>query len=86
MLYWSHQEAMMMTFGQRLRLARERRGLKVRQLAANIDKDPSYISMLENDHVGNPGAQILDALAKALDVSIDWLWTGNESQTVWTDC
>ena len=69
-----------MTFGQRLKVARERRGLKVRQLAALLDKDPSYISLLENDHVANPGGQVIELLSRELCVSMDWLWKGEEPQ------
>jgi Zn-dependent peptidase ImmA (M78 family)/DNA-binding XRE family transcriptional regulator len=60
--------------GERLRLARKRAGLSLRDLAANIDHRASAqaISKYENG-VMLPSASVLVALGKALSVSLDFL-------------
>lgn len=61
-------------FGQRLRLARKRAGLSLRELADRIGNDVSAqaISKYESGKM-LPSSSVLVALAKALDVSLDFL-------------
>lgn len=61
-------------FGDRLRLARKRAGLSLRELASRIDGQVSAqaISKYEGNEI-TPSSGVLVALAKALDVSLDFL-------------
>ncbi len=61
-------------FGERLRLARKRAGLSLRELADRLGGEVSAqaISKYEND-VMFPSSSVLVALGKALDVSLDFL-------------
>jgi Zn-dependent peptidase ImmA (M78 family)/DNA-binding XRE family transcriptional regulator len=61
-------------FGPRLRLARKRAGLSLRALADRIGNDvtPQAISKYESGKM-LPSSSVLVALAKALDVSLDFL-------------
>lgn len=60
------------TFGERVR--RLRTGT-LRDLAKQIGISPAFLSDLENNK-RTPGADTLHRLAKALGVSMDFLWTG----------
>jgi transcriptional regulator with XRE-family HTH domain len=64
----------MIMFGQRLRLARKRAGLSLRELADRIGNDVSAqaISKYESGKM-LPSSGVLVALAKALNVSLDFL-------------
>lgn len=57
------------TLGQFVRVWMDRRGLKPRDLAQALDRSESYISLLVNDRVKIPPPDVIDGLAKALDVS-----------------
>src|SRR5208337_3297152 len=61
-------------FGERLRLARKRAGLSLRDLADRIGNDVSAqaISKYESGKMF-PSSSVLVALGKALDVSLDFL-------------
>jgi Zn-dependent peptidase ImmA (M78 family)/transcriptional regulator with XRE-family HTH domain len=61
-------------FGERLKLARKRAGLSLRELAARIGNDVSAqaISKYESGKMF-PSSSVLVALSKALDVSLDFL-------------
>jgi Zn-dependent peptidase ImmA (M78 family)/transcriptional regulator with XRE-family HTH domain len=61
-------------FGERLRLARKRAGLSLRDLADRMDGDVSAqaISKYESGKM-YPSSSVLVALGKALDVSLDFL-------------
>ncbi len=65
-------------FGERLRRLREMRGLTMNQVAARLNVKHATVSHLEH------GEQMirtkrLEALARILNVSIDYLLTGRES-------
>ncbi|CAN7639578.1 helix-turn-helix transcriptional regulator [Ensifer adhaerens] len=55
------------TFARNLRLARQERGLSQEELAHLADIDRTYVSSLERC-VYSPSIEVLDRLAKALNV------------------
>jgi Zn-dependent peptidase ImmA (M78 family)/transcriptional regulator with XRE-family HTH domain len=66
-------------FGDRLRLARKRAGLSLRDLSDRLDNKVSAqaISKYEANSIA-PSSSVLVALAKALDVSLDFLMSEEE--------
>ncbi len=58
--------------GERLKRAREWRGLTGEQLAERVGISVSYISELEHNR-NNPSLELLQRLGEALDVSPCWL-------------
>lgn len=62
----------MKTFGERLRFAREMRGLQQKEFAKLLEVDPSFVSLFENGK-RKPSLDNLVRLADTLNVSIDWL-------------
>ena len=58
--------------GERLRLARQERGLTLRELANSLGVSPSMISQIETGRA-SPSVSTLYALASELDVSLDEL-------------
>jgi transcriptional regulator with XRE-family HTH domain len=58
--------------GERLRAARARRGLSLRELAGRLGVSPSLISQIETGRA-NPSVSTLYAIAGELDVSLDEL-------------
>lgn len=66
-------EDFLTTTGQRVRFARvEMRGLQSKELAAQASISPAMLSKIEHDQK-NPSMEVLIALARVLDVSLDWL-------------
>lgn len=65
------------TLGSRLREAREDAGHKSRSRFARqeIDIDPAVLWMYENDR-REPRLEVLGRIARACNVSADWLMTG----------
>lgn len=72
------------TFAQRMKQSRERMGLKQKDLAERVSVTPQTISAYENADVGgkgkNPTLENALEIAKALDVSLDWLCGMERSQ------
>lgn len=66
----------MSTFGERLRATREKRGISGRALDAAADLCPGQCSQMERGVIGNPSAKTVFAIAEALGVSAEWLYTG----------
>lgn len=70
------------SFGDRLRRARELRGLTQYRLAECLVRGdsarphPEHIAKYESD-ARSPGLDTVTRLAKRLDVSLDWLWNGD---------
>ncbi len=62
-------------FGKRLRDARALRSLSMKQLAARSDVSLTSLGRYERGNIV-PGLDVVLALSKALDVSIDYLATG----------
>lgn len=65
------------TFGDRLRYAREFRGLTRAALgqAAGL-KSTSHVGILERSHAESPRIETARTLAVALTISLEWLITG----------
>jgi transcriptional regulator with XRE-family HTH domain len=62
-----------LNLGERIVLMRRRRHMTQNQLAAIVDVAPSEIHRLETGVVKDPHASRIVALARALQVSSDWL-------------
>lgn len=65
----------MTTFSSRLKAARKARGLSQVELASRVGVDPIVISRYERAVMG-PSLRRAEALAGALDVTLDWLIAG----------
>jgi transcriptional regulator with XRE-family HTH domain len=72
---------MSVTFGERIRDRRKELGLTLDQLAVASDSSKSYVWELENKNPPRPSAEKLAAIAKALQVTVDWL-LGTDDQTL----
>ena len=59
------------TFGQYLRLLRNRAELTVRDAALRIGIDPSYLSKLEHDVVSSPSPAVLERMARVYGKPLD---------------
>lgn len=66
------------TVGARVRGTRKDRGLSMAKLAAAVDCAPSHMQRLELGQ-SEAGSSLLARIASVLDVSIDWILTGQES-------
>lgn len=62
--------------GSRIRQARQRQHLKIKDLAEKISKTPNYISRLENSH-SQPSDDLLREIAEVCNVSYQWLKNGS---------
>lgn len=67
--------------GARLRAEREQRGIGVRQLARLVDCSASLISQIERGRA-NPSVSTLYAIASALGISLDGLFTDRSASRV----
>ncbi len=70
----------MRTFGQRLTAARRRADLSQAELARRIGVNPSSINRIESGESKGAKPEHLAALARVLDVSMEWLATGQENR------
>ncbi|WP_051318234.1 helix-turn-helix domain-containing protein [Cohnella thermotolerans] len=68
-----------MSFGSRLKQARNGKHLTQNQVAAKLGLDFTTISKYENDK-SQPDNEILRELAGIYEVSLDWLLTGDRPQ------
>lgn len=68
-------------FGDRIKERRTALKLTLEQLAQATDSSKSYIWELENKNPPRPSAEKLSAIAKALDVTVDYLF-GRDEQTL----
>ncbi|MBZ4644933.1 MAG: transcriptional regulator, family [Clostridia bacterium] len=68
----------MTSIGERIRLARKKKKLTLTDIKNLTGLSTGNLSELENDKF-MPSASALIALKKTLDVSIDWILTGEES-------
>lgn len=67
------------TFGTRIKALRTERKLTLDQLAKLTDSSKSYIWELENKNPPRPSAEKLAEIARALEVTVDYL-LGNEEE------
>lgn len=72
---------MQITFGDRIKERRKAQGMTLEQLAQATGSSKSYIWELENKNPPRPSAEKLSAIAKALNVTVDWL-LGADEQTL----
>jgi transcriptional regulator with XRE-family HTH domain len=68
-------------FGARIKELRTKKQLTLDQLAQETGSAKSYIWELENKNPPRPSAEKLSAIAKALDVTVDYLF-GRDEQTL----
>lgn len=69
----------MNTLGSRVRFAREKLGLGSNELDRRIGKPQGYTSRIESGQRPHPRPENVQALAAALEVTIEWLVTGKSS-------
>ncbi|MDR1863539.1 MAG: helix-turn-helix domain-containing protein, partial [Treponema sp.] len=62
-------------FGGKIRAVRERRALTLREVAEKAGVSESLVSQIERDKV-SPAIDTLMALADALDLDLDYLFSG----------
>lgn len=62
--------------GRRMRLARELAGVPARALSLAAGASPSIVNQIEIGRVESPSANLLNAIAGLLGISLDWLVTG----------
>lgn len=68
----------MVTFGTRLKQARNKKMLTQSQVAQLIGIDYTTLSKYENDR-SQPDNETVQELASLYDITIDWLFTGSSS-------
>jgi transcriptional regulator with XRE-family HTH domain len=66
--------------GAKIKELRKNKGLTLEQLAEHIGSGKSYIWELENKGVKRPSAEKLSAIAKALDVTTDYLLDNEQTE------
>lgn len=66
------------SLGDRLRATREARGLSLRELGRLAEVPHATLSLLENNHQAGIDARAAVSLARALDVTVEWLVMGTE--------
>ena len=64
--------------GERIRERRLKKELTLEQLADAIGSSKSYMWELENKDVARPSAEKLQAIAQALDTTMDYLLTAED--------
>ncbi|WP_026576000.1 helix-turn-helix domain-containing protein [Bacillus sp. UNC438CL73TsuS30] len=64
--------------GTKLKILREEKGLSISQLSELSGISKSYLSLIERDIQRNPSIEILDKIAKTLNVDIDQFIKGNQ--------
>ena len=63
----------MTTIGERVKAAREKRGMKQAELARRLGCSVNALSMLEHNTISDPRASRIIGIAEALQVSADYL-------------
>lgn len=72
-----------MTFAERLKHARDRRGLTQRALSEAAGMKPSYVAQAEVGGIEKPSHQAMLGLAKGLRVPLEWLFDGSGPEPEW---
>ena len=70
------------TFGERLRSMRQERGMTQKDLASLVGLSQTAIHKLETGRSEGPTAKHLENIGKTFQCSMDFLWTGQEGETV----
>ena len=73
------EDATAVNLGLRLRVARQKSGLSLRELARRLSVSPSFLSQIENGK-SQPSVATLYSMAQMLKVSVDRLFEGDEVQ------
>ena len=63
----------MKTIGERVKAAREKRGIRQAELARMLGCSVNALSMLEHNTISDPRASRIIGIAEALQVSADYL-------------
>lgn len=71
-----------MGFGERLREARQSRGLTLEGLAAKVGSTKAYVWQLENKETARPSADLVGRLCDALGIEPTALLTGTSSSSL----
>jgi transcriptional regulator with XRE-family HTH domain len=66
------------TAGQRIRKAREAKGLSVREAATRIGMGKSSLSEIENGESKFPSAEVIFKMAEVLGVTARWIIEGED--------
>ena len=75
-----------MTLGQKVKLAREKRGMTQRDLAKKADISNGYVSIIENGGEGaNHGMVQLTRISRALEIPLMWLVDESEPEPNWDE-
>ena len=72
----------MKTIGERLRWARERRGLNHAELDEVADLSCGHSAKIERGHREDPSAGTASKLARALGVDVAWLINGGKAPSI----
>lgn len=64
--------------GTRIRARRKQLGIKQADLARAVDIQPQSLYRIEVGDVTNPGVELVDAIAKKLEVTTDFLIRGTK--------
>jgi transcriptional regulator with XRE-family HTH domain/quercetin dioxygenase-like cupin family protein len=72
-------DATAVNLGLRLRMARQKSGLSLRELARRLSVSPSFLSQIENGK-SQPSVATLYSMAQMLKVSIDHLFEGEDAR------
>ncbi len=70
-----------MSLGLEIKVARTRRGMKAKELAKQVEIEPKYLSLIENDKARGLSVQVSRRICIALGVSSDQLLELPESDT-----
>lgn len=69
------EKAILIEFGNRLRVVREKLGLKQREFALRIEKTPAFLSEIETGK-SNPGFGVLRKIAETFNINLNYLMFG----------
>ncbi len=61
----------MTPFGEKVRALRERRGINLKDMAADLELSPAYLSSLEHGHRGRPSWLLLQRICGYLNIIWD---------------
>lgn len=68
------------TLGKKINALRKLKSFTLQELAEKVDSSKSYIWEIENKEVAKPSAEILTKIARALDVTTEFLVTDSQAE------